>query len=115
MRALVPVFGLALMAAPALAETIAPDKASDHVGQIVTIEGTVGDVHTIASARVTFIDIGGQYPNNAFTAVILAVDAGKFPNVDALNGKIIDITGKVQLYKGKPEMLLNDAAQLKAK
>jgi DNA/RNA endonuclease YhcR with UshA esterase domain len=59
--------------------------------------------------------MGGSYPDNAFTAVIFADDAGKFPNLSALNGKTVDITGPVQLYKGTPEILLKDAAQLKAK
>jgi DNA/RNA endonuclease YhcR with UshA esterase domain len=47
--------------------------------------------------------------------VILAADAAKFPGVTSLNGKTVDVTGKVQLYKGKPEILLTDAAQIKAK
>jgi DNA/RNA endonuclease YhcR with UshA esterase domain len=114
MKILVSVLGLALTAAPALAETVAPADAKTHIGQTLTVEGTVSDVHTVASG-VTFIDMGGRYPDNAFTAVIFAADAGKFPNVSALNGKTVDITGPVQIYKGTPEILVKDAAQIKAK
>ena len=64
---------------------------------------------------VTFLDLGGRYPNEAFMAVIFSGDAGKFPNVHALEGKTVDITGPVRLYKGKPEIILRDAGQLKAK
>jgi DNA/RNA endonuclease YhcR with UshA esterase domain len=111
---LVLPLGFALAIAPALAQTIAPADAQTHVDQTVTIEGAVSNVHQIPSG-ITFIDMGGKYPDNTFTAVILAADAAKFPGVTSLNGKTVDVTGKVQLYKGKPEILLTDAAQIKAK
>lgn len=113
-QALVLAFGLELAAAPARAQTIAPSEAQAHVGQTVTIEGAVSNVHRLNSG-ITFIDLGGRYPDNVFTAVILAADAGKFSNLSAFEGKTVDITGKVQLYKGKPEIVLNDAGQLKSK
>ncbi len=114
MRAIVLALGLALTATAALAQTIPPTDAKAHVGQTVTVEGTVSDVHTGRSG-VTFIEMGGRYPNNVFTAVIFAGDASKFPNVDSLDGKTVAITGPVRLYRGQPEIILNDAAQIKAK
>ena len=65
--------------------------------------------------RATFIDFGGRYPNNTFTAVIFSRDVTKFSNVDALNGKTVDVTGPVRLHNGKPEIILNDPGQIKAK
>lgn len=115
MKALILAFGLALTTIPAAAETIAPLEAKAHVGQIVTVEGTVSEVHHAASGKVIFIDMGGRYPNNAFAAVVFAEDASKFPNVDSLEGKIADISGSIRLYKGKPEIILNDPGQIKAK
>jgi DNA/RNA endonuclease YhcR with UshA esterase domain len=112
--ALVLPFGLAFTAAPALAQSIAATDAPAHVGQTVTVEGSVSNVHQIPNG-ITFIDIGGRYPDNAFTAVILAGDAKKFPDVTSFNGKTVDVTGVVQLYKGKPEIALTDPAQIKAK
>ncbi len=109
--------GFALAAAPALAETqmITAADAKAHVGQNVTVEGVVSEVHTAASGRATFIDIGGRYPNNTFTAVIFSRDVTKFSNVDALNSKTVDITGPVRLHNGKPEIILNDPGQIKTK
>jgi DNA/RNA endonuclease YhcR with UshA esterase domain len=115
MKALVLALGLVLAAIPARAQTIAPADAQKHVGQVVTVEGVVSDVHAAASGRATFIDIGGNYPDNAFAAIIFSGNTSKFPNVDALNGKTVDVTGTVRLYKGKPEIILNEAAQIKAK
>ena len=114
MKALILAFALALIAVPALAETIAPAEAGKHVGQTVTIEGDVSNVHTTGSG-MTFIDMGGRYPDNPFTAVIFSDDAGKFPDVDDFDGKTVDITGLVKLYKGKPEIILKSADQIKIK
>jgi DNA/RNA endonuclease YhcR with UshA esterase domain len=113
LRALVPILGLILMATPAVAQTIRPADARAHVGQTVTVEGIVADVHTAGRSGTTFIDMGGRYPNNALAAVIFSADASKFPNVAALSGKTVDITGAVRLYQGKPEIILNAADQLK--
>jgi DNA/RNA endonuclease YhcR with UshA esterase domain len=114
MRALVLALCFAVAAASARAQTVQPADAKTHVGQTITVEGAVANVHTVASG-VTFIDMGGHYPDNVFTAVILPGDAGNFPNVSTLIGKTVAITGAVRLYQGKPEILLTDAGQLKAK
>jgi DNA/RNA endonuclease YhcR with UshA esterase domain len=117
MRLLALAFLLVAGAAPVLAQVpaIAPGAAKSHIGEQVTVEGVVSEVHHAASGRATFIDMGGRYPNNAFAAVIFESDAGKFPNVDALDGKTVDVSGRIQLYRGKPEIILNDPGQIKAK
>jgi DNA/RNA endonuclease YhcR with UshA esterase domain len=113
LRALVLILGLFLAAAPAVAQTIKPADARAHVGQTVTVEGVVSEVHVASGSGMTFIDMGGHYPANVFTAVIFRDDAGKFPNVAALNGKTVDVTGMIRLYKGKAEIILKTADQLK--
>jgi hypothetical protein len=107
---------LALFAAtPALAETISPCDAEKYVGKSVTVEGAVNEVHHAASGKVTFVDMCGRYPNNVFTGVIFNDDAPKFPDVDLPDGKTIDVTGTIKLYNKRPEIILNDPAQIKAK
>jgi DNA/RNA endonuclease YhcR with UshA esterase domain len=114
MRTLILALGLVSAAMPARAETISPADVKAHAGQTVTVEAPVSDVHTGRSG-VTFIEIGGRYPDNDFTAVIFASDATKFPNAGALDGKTVVISGPVQLYQGRPEIILKSADQLKAK
>lgn len=115
MKKLIQVLGFVLAAAPALAQTqpIAPADAKSHVGQTVTVEGA-GSVYAARSGMM-FIDMGGRYPDNAFVAVVFAGDAGKFPNLKSLDGKTVDVTGPVSLYRGKPEIILKTADQVKAK
>jgi DNA/RNA endonuclease YhcR with UshA esterase domain len=55
----------------------------------------------------------GVRPGTA--AVIFKDDADKFPNVDTLTGKVIDITGRVKDYKGSCEIIVNGSEQLKIK
>ncbi len=114
--ALGSALSLAALAVPALAETqtITPADAKTHVGQTVTVEGAVGNIFA-GRTGTTFIDVGGRYPDNSFAAVIFAADRSKFPDLQAFNGKIVDITGAVSLYRGKPEIVLKSADQMKAK
>jgi len=112
---LASVLGLALTVTPALAETITPSDTPKYVGKSVTVEGVVSEVHHAASGKVIFIDIGGRYPDNAFAGVIFSGDAPKFPDVDSLEGKTVDITGAIKSHQGRPEIVLNDPAQIKAK
>jgi DNA/RNA endonuclease YhcR with UshA esterase domain len=116
MRALILALALTLAAAPALAQTvIPPEDCPKHVSEIVTVEGPVSEVHTDPRSGATFINMGGRFPNQACTGVIFKDDASKFPNVDSLTGKVVDITGRVKDYKGRCEIILNDTAQLKVK
>ena len=110
------VLGLAALSGPAMAETqtIAPADAKTHVGQTVTVEGAVGNISD-GRTGTTFIDVGGRYPDNSFAAVIFAADRSKFPDLKAFDGKVVDITGAVTLYRGKPEIILKSADQMKAK
>jgi DNA/RNA endonuclease YhcR with UshA esterase domain len=101
-------------APPAQAQTIAPSETKAHVGQPVTVEAAITDVHVAAKSGATFIDMGGEFPDNNFVAVIFADDAAKFPNASALEGKTVTITGTVQMYQGKPEIILKSASQLNA-
>ncbi|HWX86470.1 MAG TPA: hypothetical protein VNZ48_22960 [Xanthobacteraceae bacterium] len=113
MRTLILALGFMMAALPARAQTIAPAEVKAHVGQTVTVEAPVSDVHT-GRAGVIFIDIGGAYPDNEFAAVIFASDRAKFPNVGTLKGKTVAISGPVVLYQNRPEIILKTADQLKA-
>jgi hypothetical protein len=116
MKALIFAAGL-IVTATALAETrvIPPPEAKDHVGEIVTVEGAVSEVHHAAFGKATFVDMGGHYPNNSFAGVLFSGDEPKFPDIDSLEGKTIDISGVVKLYQGRPEIILNDPEQIKVK
>ena len=109
------IAGVVLLGALAAASgPTSPLKVSGSVGHFGTVEGVVSEVHVASRSGVTFIDMGGHYPDNTFTAVIWPEDAGKFPNVEALDGKTVKITGPLRLYQGREEIILKDPEQLTA-
>jgi len=57
--------------------------------------------------------MGGRYPNQPFTAFIPKDSADQFPTAKELNRRTVSITGKIVLYKGKPEIVLDDPSMLK--
>lgn len=119
MRTLMTALCLTLSLTPALAQTalpvtITPADAKAHVGQTAVVEASVSAVRTSRSG-VTFIDMDGLYPDNRFAAVIFVDDAGKFPGIKALEGKTVTVSGPVQLYQGRPEIVLRSADQLKSR
>ena len=113
MRSFFLALGLVAVALPARAETIQPADAKAHVGKTVTIQAAVTEVKT-GRGGVTFLDMGGSFPDNAFAAVIFASDLAKFPGAKTLKGKTVSISGEVVLYQDRPEIILKTADQLKA-
>ena len=100
-------------ATPVLADPISPQEAAAHVGQVVTIEGVVS-VYASRSG-VVFVDMGGAGREAPFSAVILQDRVAAFPAIQAMNGKVVDVTGLIELFKGKPEIVLKSADQIRAK
>ena len=101
--------------APASAQTttvIPFTEAAQHVGQHVTVEGTVSKVFTSRNGN-TFLDFGGAYPNELFTGWIPRESAlSADPALWSLRGRRVKLTGIVELYRSKPEIKIVSADQL---
>jgi TonB family protein len=108
-------FVLALVLAPAAdVAVITPDHANDHVGQDVVVQGHVAQVGASEDGRTLFLNFGGRYPDHVFNAVIFSRNLQSFPEVRSWEGKVINVRGKIQLYKGKgkPEIVLERQDQV---
>jgi DNA/RNA endonuclease YhcR with UshA esterase domain len=112
--------GLALLAAAAVAYTheparrvYSPNVAGAYAGQTITVEGRAS-VYA-AHNGVIFIDMGGSGRSSPFAAVIFKDDMAAFPNIFRYDGKVIDVSGQVQKFKGKPQIILKSADQLQSK
>lgn len=88
-------------------EAISSCDAKNFIGQEKIVEGKVVDVHQTASKTV-FMDFEKAYPNNCFTAVIFKSDLGKFNDFEQYANNLVRVKGKIKLYQGKPEIILEN-------
>ena len=93
------------------AETITPQEASHYAGNAITVEGKVSQVVTTGGGT-TFINFGGRYPNHVFYGVIFSSSQGRFSGTHSLEGKTVGISGTIEFYKGKPQIILTSPSQI---
>jgi DNA/RNA endonuclease YhcR with UshA esterase domain len=107
----------AAIAALAIAQTgptYTPEEAAKHVGETATVTGKVDGFHQSGKGNI-FLNMGGKYPNQAFTAFIPSSSAAQFPQPEQYEGRTVAVSGKITLYKGKPEIIVNSPSQVTAK
>jgi len=93
-------------------QIVKDSEAAQYVGKNVEVRGLVVAVYTSKKGN-TFLNFGGKYPNQTFTGYIpagseLAGDRW----TGTLQGKVISITGRIELYKEKPEIRIISKDQI---
>lgn len=92
------------------------DSLQFHGGEVITVCGKVADTFvTQSEKKITHLNFEHPYPNQTFSVTIFGSDLPKFKYVPAefLKSKNVCVTGKVKIYGGKPEMVVNSEEQLK--
>ncbi len=97
--------------APKQLAVYSPAEAAKHIGETAIVEGVVSSARELASKQV-FLNFGEPFPNHDFTAVVLPADRKNFGDLKGLNGKKVRVTGKIEDYRGKPEIKLTSPDQL---
>ena len=66
---------------------------------------------------MTFLNVGGAFPNSPLTIVIYgdSLENFNFKPANYYKGKDICVTGKIKIYKGKPEIIVTKASEIKVK
>jgi hypothetical protein len=95
-------------------QKISAKDAANYIGKTVTVIDTVSGVY-LSKTGTYFINMGGEYPDNAFTAVIFKSDTAKFHAVKSWEGKVVEVTGKIRKYRGKPEIVVGERELVKVK
>jgi hypothetical protein len=107
--------GLLLSPTVAYAANISAQDAPKHVGETGTICGTVASANFAEKApgKPTFLDMEKPYPNETFTVLIWGSDRTRFgaPERTFLQ-KQVCATGQIQLYRGRPQVIIHDPDQL---
>jgi hypothetical protein len=111
MKRMFSAFFAICLSAPAFAAPIPAADAVSHAGQPATVEGTVSEVFTSRRGD-TFIDMGGTYPDEAFSGVIFADEARVVGDVSGLQNKIVRLTGTIRIYRGRPEIVVTSRGQI---
>jgi DNA/RNA endonuclease YhcR with UshA esterase domain len=103
------------IATEALAVTnVAPADAIHHVGQTATVCGRVASAKYVTTGKMpTFLNLDQPYPNQVFTAVIWGAARPRFqPPPETLQGKSLCVTGVINEYKSKAEIIVEDPVQI---
>ena len=91
--------------------TISPSEAANHIGEEVVVQGQVSQIGSSERSHTLFVNFGGRYPNHVFTVVIFSKNLQSFPEARSWEGKVIKVRGKAQVYRGKPEIVLERVEQ----
>jgi hypothetical protein len=107
---------LVLLLAPAagVAQTrpISPQQAMGDQGQKVTVEG-VANVSEAEGLPGLFVRLNAKGSSTPFAGYISTGNEDKFPDIHALEGKTVDITGVVETSGSVPIIRISSAGQLK--
>jgi hypothetical protein len=116
MRPLLAIFSLLLCLVAARADelpVIKDSEAVQYVGKNVEVRGLVVSV-TTSPLGTAFINFGREYPNQTFAGFIAADSKmATDDRIATLEGKIISITGTIELDEGKPEIRVTSPDQIK--
>lgn len=116
MKKLLTLLTLVCLAQTSFSQTVSLDSVINYVGKTITVCSKVQSTYvTKGDKKTTYINFGQPYPNTSFTVVIFEGDLANFKYTPSafLKEKNVCITGRVGIYKGKPEIIVNKEEQIK--
>jgi hypothetical protein len=88
----------------------------DQAGETVVFCGTPTEVHASSRANGPIhLNFGGRFPDQVFSVVIFsnAKDADRDALVKRFTSHSVQVSGLVKMYKGKPEIVVQSADDIK--
>jgi len=107
--------------APKIAEGIissSDDSAlRSAIGRIVTVKGKVSRIGATNNGSITFINFAGN-DRDQFVAIVrrdqLSIVAGELGgDLQSLNGKTVELKGKIDLYRNTPQIAITEPSQIR--
>ena len=109
------LLSLFIVAAVAAQTSIKLEDVSKHIGDSVTVCGKVAGMRYFENSKnkPMFLNIGAKHPDQLLTLVIWETARALFTtNPQDLMDKEICITGRIILYKEKPEIVIEKPEQI---
>lgn len=106
----IPVF--LLFCSLCTADCVPFQSAPKHIGATKCVTGKVLKV-TRTSQGTTFLNFCEDFRTCPFQVVVFRGDLRSVGDVRQLEGRVIEIQGDVQMYDGRPEIILRRPRQLK--
>ncbi len=101
-----------LLNVAAAAACMSIQEAAKKIGQTGCVTGKLVKVGKSRNGTV-FLDFCQDYRSCAFTAVVFAGDVAKVGDLQSLEGKTIQVSGKIQEYQGRAEIIIREKDQVK--
>ncbi len=96
---------------------VSPDDAAKRVGDSITVCGKIfgGRYFETSNGSPTLLNMGAPFPASPLTIMVpgeVRNKMGYAPEIQ-LKDKNVCITGRIQLFKDKPEIIIYNSSQLK--
>jgi DNA/RNA endonuclease YhcR with UshA esterase domain len=111
----VVLFSIFCIASAKAQTSIKLEDVGKHIGDSVTVCGKVADMRYFENSnnKPTLLNVGAKHPNALLTVVIWENARALFTTkVEDLMEKEICITGRIILYKEKPEIVIEKPEQI---
>lgn len=89
---------------------IGTGEAEKFVDQEMIVTGKVAQV--TFRPKTVFLNLDEPFPNSPFTVVIFSGATNLFGDIKALEGKSVEVKGKIKSFHDKPEIVMESTNQL---
>jgi DNA/RNA endonuclease YhcR with UshA esterase domain len=86
-------------------------EADKHYEETITVTGKLAQV-TIRE-KLVYVNLDKKHPDTPLTCVMFARATNRFGDLKQLEGKRVEVRGRIEEYKEKPQIILNSRNQLK--
>ena len=107
---LITLFASVIVSGSLLAGDFTPGDAKWHDGEVVTIKGKVIEFRECSGEA--FLDMGQRHPKEIFTIFCAPKTKISRKVLSRFEGKTISVTGKINVYQGRPEIILTSLDQI---
>jgi DNA/RNA endonuclease YhcR with UshA esterase domain len=90
---------------------ISAAEAEKHYQETVIVTGKVAQVSI--RPKLVYVNLDKKYPETPMYCVIFARATNQFGDLKKLEGKQVEIKGKIEEYQDKAQIILNSTNQLK--